>query len=361
MKVCILCGSIIPNGGTERAISTVSYIFDSIENVETHILSLCSSEEQSPSFNFKGSIAHLNLKPLKAKTFDKILWYLSAVHRIKKQIKAGDYDLIIAYGHNISVMLPFIKSKKEKIFAYEHINYDTIPKLFRKVISYIYPRLDGVIVLSEIAKKKLYNTNKNVIIIPNAIPFTSTIEFQNKLKFTKRVIMVGRVSSEKGYDRLIPIAEKLKYRFPDWTIDIYGDGPDLPKLKESLEEKGLMGYVICHGQVKDIQNQYPKGDILIMTSYTEALPMVIIEANYYGIPVVAYENEGTLSLVNNGKDGYIIKDDDVTSFVFHLQNLIEDYQAYKSMSNFAHMNALNYSIDSVRSEWILFFKQYLKK
>lgn len=357
MRICILCSSVIPNGGTERAISTVSSIFDSMKGINVEILSLCSSVNDSPAFEYKCAIKHLKLKPLKVRTVDKVLWYLKAISHVKKFIESGNYDCIISYGHNISVMLPFIRSNNEKIFAYEHINFDTIPKMFRKLISRVYSHLDGVIVLSETAKKKLSPTNKNIIIIPNAIPFNTSIEFQNKPKLNKRIIMVGRVSPEKGYDRLIPIAKGLKSQFPDWTINIYGDGPDLSKLKEAIEKEGLTGHVICHGQVTDIQNEYPKGDILMLTSYTEALPMVIIEANYFGIPVVAYENEGTLTLVDNGKNGYIIKDNNAKSFLDRMQNLMANYEMYKTMSDNARLNALNYSVETVRSMWREFIQK----
>lgn len=354
MKICIICSSVIPNGGTERAISIASKIFKSVDNIETNILSLCSSENDIPAFEYKCPITHLNLEPLKEKITDKVFWYLKAIRRLKKYIKSGNYDCIIAYGHNISIMLPFIRSKNEKIFAYEHINFDTIPALFHKIITYVYPYLDGVIVLSEIAKRKLTATNTNIIIIPNSIPFNSSVEIPNIQTFNNRIIMVGRVSPEKGYERIIPIAKILKSRFPNWTLNIYGDGPDLPKIKEDLEKEDLTGYIICHGQVKDIQNEYPKGDILMLTSYTEALPMVIIEANYFGLPVVAYENEGTQTLIDDGKNGYIINDNDVNSFVDRLENLITNFQEYKVMSDNARLSASNYTIDKVRSKWLQF-------
>ena len=169
--------------------------------------------------------------------------------------------------------------------------------------------------------------------------------------------MVGRLSAEKGYDRLIPIAAELKKRFPDWRIDVFGDGPMRVVIAEMLRKNSLTDYVNLHGQVSNIGEQYCESDLLMLTSPSEALPMAIIEANSQGLPAIGYENEGTKALIDDGRTGFIIPDGDVDGFIERLGLLIEDRRLREEMGQNALKKVEMFKPERVKQLWICLLKR----
>lgn len=347
MKITVLCNSIIPNGGTERAISNLIHILSSDERYIINIISLSSNPDEKPAFDFGNAIIyHLGLHDLRQNFLNKIVWYIIALKNLIPIIKMISPDIILGYGHNINVLLPFIKIKKIKLYGCEHINYDTIPYSSKIIMKFIYPFLDGIIVLSKTAKQKYARLNKKICIIPNALSF---FQLKPALLDCKRIIMIGRLSKEKGYERLIPIAHKLRERYPLWNIDIYGDGPLKDELYNIFYRENLLDIVHFKGLTKDIQGELNKSSILLMTSYTEALPMAILEAKACGVPTVAYRCEGTNELIINGSDGFLVADSD--TFYNKLELLIEDHQLLKLFGERAYNKAKEYSACNIKKSW----------
>lgn len=353
MKIALVCSSIIPNGGTERAISNLTNLLKEIPEVSLEVISLSSQPREIPSFKFSCSVIHCALPSLQSSIIGKIKWYNQALCYLNNFLREHSYDGILGIGHNINVMLPFVKTTKCKIYGCEHIAFQTIPSYFRIILKGVYPRLDGLILLSETAKKKMRRYNDNLIIIPNSLSFkvNTCVELTEK-----RIIMVGRLSLEKGYNRLVPIATAIKAKHPEWIIEIFGDGPEKESLKDLFQQNFLDDYVLFQGQTTHIAEVYQKSSILILTSYSEALPMVILEANSYGIPVVGYECEGTFELIDDENNGYLIKNNDVNSFVDRLNSLIENLELRKKIGSNALQTIQCYDPAIIKNKWCEFFQ-----
>ena len=208
----------MPGGGTERAISNTVNMLASESFLDISIYSLCSDGNSVPYYTFKKcKIHHLNLPPLQKSFLCKIKWYIKAIIKLRNLFLMVDSTIFLSYGHNVSILMPFVKRSCLKAYACEHINFDTIPSANRLLMRLVYPLLDGVLVLSETAKRKMKNLNNHLYVIPNSISFSSN---HSSTLTDKRMIMLGRLSQEKGYERLVPIAKYLSYKYPDWEICI---------------------------------------------------------------------------------------------------------------------------------------------
>lgn len=351
MNILIICSDITPNGGTERAVSNLVGILGDEDNMNVTIISLISKPGDKSYFSIDGAkIYHLNQKPLKSSVLGKLLWYVKVINRLSKFLILNGInpDVILGIGHNINVILPFLKKKKCRIYGCEHIAFNTIPLMFRCILKGVYPFLDGLIVLSLSAKKKVSTYNKKILVIPNSLPFSAS---HLALLKELRIIMVGRLSQEKGYDRLIPIAESLQGKYVNWHIDIYGDGEQFEMLRNLYIENGVDEFVRLRGSVKNVIKEYLASSILIMTSYTEAFPMVLLEAKSCGLPVVAYECEGTNEIIRNGIDGYIIPNNDFVEFVNKTSELMESYEKRVKMGKQAYVDVLKYRKEFISTQW----------
>lgn len=319
-----------------------------MENINTTIISISSKDNEVPAFEMSSPIIHMGMDPLSYSQFGKIKWYLKVIPSLARLVKKLNPDIILSVGHNISFMMPFI-SKRRIVYACEHIDFTTIPKISKLLIKIAYSKLSGIIVLSETAKRKIKSINKNIMVIPNSISIKSLHPLLRNDIF--QLIMVGRISQEKGFERIIPIAKELKRHTQNFCINIYGDGPMRNEVENLIDLNKLSDVVHMNGYEKNIAQKYEENSILLLTSYTEALPMVIIEANSFGLPVIAYDNEGVQELVIDGQNGYSINSDDVKTFVDKILYLINDMDKLNAMRNSSYEISKLYSEEKIAIKW----------
>jgi glycosyltransferase involved in cell wall biosynthesis len=349
-NVYIVCANITLPGGTERAIANTVDLLNDSGDINLNIVSLCSHSGHPAYYDVNAPIIHCGLPDMATGALAKFKWYINAVKVLKAIFsKEKDVDVILSYGHNVSVMIPWISPESARLYACEHINFHSIPKINRILMGLMYRRLNGIVVLSETARKKMAHLHDQIYVIPNTLSFPPVTSISAAMP--KKIIMVGRISAEKGYDRVVPIAESLRKIWPDWRIEIFGAGPDMEKIKKEYTKAGISDYVILKGATKDVESEYKKASLLIMTSYTEALPMVVIEAKACGVPAIAYECEGTRELINDSHDGYIIRNDDHEEFAAKITALINDKEKYMEFANNALKESEKFSDSRILELW----------
>lgn len=349
MKVVIITLDITLFGGTERAIHNLSEMLK--EDCETTIYSISSKNTDTIFYQFSNTvkIKHLGHKNIPVSLSKKIFWFRQVVKDLKNQIKEDKPNFILGTGHNINFLLPFIKYGKSKIYGAEHIDINTIPSFSKKLMSLFYPKLNGIIVLSKMAKAKASSLNKNILVIPNIVKRENN-RLLSKKTDTQNIIMVGRISKEKGFDRIIPIAKFLKEFYPFWRIQIYGDGPMRNELTNDLEQNQLNN-VNLQGITKNINEKYLSSSIFMMTSYTEAMPMVILEAKSFDLPVIAFKNEGTNLLIENEINGFLASNND--DFCKYLEILIKNDNNIIQKFNLESEKQLEtYSEEKIKEMWL---------
>ncbi|WP_302027097.1 glycosyltransferase [Bacteroides caecimuris] len=245
-KIYILILNITAAGGTERAVvNLANMLVPYVESV--NIISLLSCDDGKPYFSLDKNIrvSHLGMGFIPVSIFGKISWYFNVRKVLSKNIEKK--SVIIGTGHNINFVLSLLTERKR--IACEHIQLDSIPFLHRKIMYFLYGNLDLLVVLSESAKKKLNKYNRNIKVIPNSLPFLPS-SFSSLQE--KRIIMVGRLSEEKGYERVVNIALYLKNNYPLWSIHIFGDGPMKQNLMNIYKENKVNDLISIHAPVKDI-------------------------------------------------------------------------------------------------------------
>ncbi|MBA4143801.1 MAG: glycosyltransferase [Nitrosospira sp.] len=122
---------------------------------------------------------------------------------------------------------------------------------------------------------------------------------------TPLIGFVGRLSPEKGPDVFVHIAGMVHKKLKDCHFVLIGEGTMRKKLESDIDNLGLSRYVHLAGVQNDMPKVYASLDLLVSTSYSEAMPLAIIEAMASGLPVVATNVGGIIDIVEAGRTGLL--------------------------------------------------------
>ena len=217
-------------------------------------------------------------------------------------------------------------------------------------------KTDCVVALTEGDAEEWRHFHHHVIVIPNML---HPCKVEPSSLTAKRVIWVGRFDYQKRAEVAIGIWKHVVNRYPDWSLDIYGEG-------EYESEVTLMASstrnVFVHKPTSQIFDCYSNSSILISTSLFEPFGLVIAEAMSCGLPVVAFDCPyGPAAIINEGVNGFLIPSDNMHFFADKLSLLIEDASLRKHMGQAALDSSDRFNTDLVMPQWLALFDELSKK
>ncbi len=102
----------------------------------------------------------------------------------------------------------------------------------------------------------------------------------------------------------------------------------------------------------DVKKEYLNADIFILPSRKEGFPFVLLEAKNYGLPIISFDiPTGPKEMIDNGKDGFLIKFGDVDGFVKKLKLLINNEKLLKEMGKNSKKSVYKYSKEEIMKKW----------
>lgn len=208
-----------------------------------------------------------------------------------------------------------------------------------------------LVVLTEIDAQNWRRHFDNVYVIPN--PVTQYPEVIDDIsKDIGRIIYVGRFNREKRIDRLITAFSMIADKYPDWHVDIFGDGNEKENLLRQIDECGLVNRVVIHEPTKAIYDEYKRSEMLVLCSEHEASPLVLVEAMACGVPCVSLDcPTGPRAIIEDGETGLLAKDGDVNDLASKIEWLIVHESERKEMGRRARIFAASRKQDVVMGQW----------
>lgn len=171
-------------------------------------------------------------------------------------------------------------------------------------------------------------------------------------------LAVGRFSEQKAFDRMIEAWRDVAAKHPGWQLKIVGDGELKPALLKQIQNYDLQSNVSLIEPTKDILPLYLDASMYLMTSRYEGLPMVLIEAQSCGLPIVSMACKcGPRDIVSDGVNGYLVKDGDISGMADRICRLIEDERLRKSMGHKASEASHRFDTEKVMRRWDRLFKE----
>jgi glycosyltransferase involved in cell wall biosynthesis len=137
-----------------------------------------------------------------------------------------------------------------------------------------------------------------------------------------RLACVGRIDFEdKGQDLLVDSLAQYQWKPRDFTLDIYGSGPDESALQERIDRQGLTDKVRLAGFERDVRNIWADHQVLVMPSRSEGTPISLIEAQICARPAVVTDVDGNGDWVEDGKTGFVAKEASVEAISDALERM----------------------------------------
>ncbi|HBV0799725.1 TPA: glycosyltransferase, partial [Klebsiella pneumoniae] len=166
------------------------------------------------------------------------------------------------------------------------------------------------------------------------------------------VLAVGRLTYQKNFEALIQIWANLPEHIRSaWELHIAGDGENKDTLRKLISELNVTSSVKLLGNVSNIKTEYLTASVLCMTSRYEGLPMVLIEAKDFAIPVISFDcPTGPAEIITD--DGFLITKDDCYAFEEKLRLLLSNGQLREKLGHNAFTNRSMYGAPKILSEWI---------
>jgi amylovoran biosynthesis glycosyltransferase AmsD len=352
LRIIFLVQDIFLGGGGERV--TVSLANRFVEEGKTVTIVSISKKRKENIFTIdrKVDIQYLNID-LDAgyKLFSKTKSYFA----FRKFIKKNNYPtFILGIGNYPSILVSLLPRMPQiKTIGCQHNSYASLSAFWMVLRWILFRRFDAIVSLTNRDLAKLKRHNPNVWVIPNSVPFFPE---QIEQKQNSTVLSVGRIDFAKGHDLMLDVFEKFTQVNSEWNLRIIGDGPLERKIRQIIINKGLSDRVLLLPPTNRIEEEYLNSSVLIMTSRTEALPMVLLEAQAYGLPIVSFDCEtGPAEIITNGVDGYLIPPYNITEMTEKLLELCSDPVKREQFGKNGRKNVKRYLPETIFAKWNLLF------
>ena len=374
MRIVIIHRSFALVGGAERVISEkANYLSD-----KGHQVMLVSYEQGQHILPYQLH-SKVQYKDLNCRffTLSKYSLPLRLFHffLLKKQFKTSLRNTVVDYSPDVVVLASdwqflidsvLAIAGKVPVIAEFHNAYDFITKkignmdngikdwLTRCYYKYSlrhFKRCAHLVVLTENDAKHWRMHSSHVSIIPN--PLTNYPEVIDDVpKEFGRIICVGRLNAQKRIDRLIAAFSMIAEKYPEWHVDVFGEGDEKSSLLRQISNCHLDKRIILHATTKTIYEEYKKSQFLVLSSAYEGFGLVLIEAMACGLPCVSFDcPSGPSEIVENGVSGLLAKEGDVIDLSSKIEWMITHETERNAMAMKSRIAALAYLPSTIMQEW----------
>lgn len=168
----------------------------------------------------------------------------------------------------------------------------------------------------------------------------------------RRLIAVGRLVHQKGFDLLLEAFSRLAPTHPEWTLEVWGEGPLRGELEAQRDHLGLKNRVSFPGLTEDIHARYAQAEVFVLSSRFEGFPNALCEAMANGLAVVATScSGGVRDILRPGVDGLLVPPEDVKALESALSDMLTSPGLRASLGSQARSVVERFGLDSVLDQW----------
>lgn len=207
--------------------------------------------------------------------------------------------------------------------------------------------------------RTLHPSPSQLVLLPNAIDLdrfsiSESQVFANSGDIT--LVNVGSLVNKKNQQFLLRVMNLLPEKY---QLDLLGDGPNMGKLTRQVEENDLQNRVRLIGTVNEPEAYYQSSNLYVHAATYEPFGLVLLEAMACGLPVVTLDGGGNRDIVQNGYNGFLLKEADEKKFAQKIQEIIDNPDLYQKLREGALLTAQNFGMDAYAERLIELYRGVL--
>lgn len=353
-KIALVRWILDDSGGAERV--AVSLANELTKKYEVHLIGI-TTKQSDLFFKINSQVKYSNFFDHRVRLSKNIL---KISKLLKKYFTDNEIEIVFGIGITANIFLSLAGiGTQTKVVLCDHTNSIADNREFsRKVQRYVGAKLaDKIVTLTQedrrnFIRKYGISDNKIAYIYNWKEDGLSNVPYNDE---STKIVTVGRFDYQKGYDYLVQVAKKVLSEKSGWTWEIYGSGnqDEVDKIRDLINENDLQDKLVIKGLEKNQDVIYRDKGIYVMTSRYEGLPLVLLEAQQYNLPIVSFRcPTGPSEIVADGINGFLIDCYDVDQMSEKLLELMKNDDLRQSFSEHAKDNMDKFDKNKILNQWI---------
>lgn len=375
MRIVYCLNTISVIGGVEAVSVTKANALAAIPGNKVWMI-ICGSSLAPPAFNISGKVELLSIDYRITWAFPLNLLQIakewgSLRKQLQEHLNRIQPDIVVSTGGFDKWLVPFTRGRwafVREVHGVKSYRRKEKGSFLKKKIAtlgewldyhFLVTRVDRIVVLTQEDRITNWKDNPKIDVIPNPVRFENDLTAD--VSQNKRILAAGRLTYQKNFSSLIRAFRRIANKYPEWTLVILGEGEERILLENLIDSLSLQRQVLLPGNVSNVRDWMFDSSMFALSSRTEGLPLVLIEAMSVGLPVISYScPTGPKDVISNGIDGYLVPPENEEVLAERIATLIEDPSLRKRMSIAAIEKSKRFSIDQIIRQWCLLFDELCK-
>jgi GalNAc-alpha-(1->4)-GalNAc-alpha-(1->3)-diNAcBac-PP-undecaprenol alpha-1,4-N-acetyl-D-galactosaminyltransferase len=348
----------LTGGGAERQIASLANYLAS-QSFDTTLMTL--DRQGNDRYALHSTVQRIGLDQMQPSrsSWDALAANRQRIIAVREAVRRSQPDCVISFCDKMNIVsiaacqplrVPLIISersdpRRQKLGWY-----------WEAARRWLYPQCTAVVAQTKSVAnylQKIIGSQAKIKVIPSGIeppPVSTETDVHNESEQT--LLYVGRLSAEKGPDRLIRTWSKIASNHPSWKLKMIGEGPLQAKLQQLCYDLNLQHRVEFTGWQTDVWTQLHRANALVLPSHYEGFPGIVIEAMYAKLAVVATDcSDSIRELIDDEQTGLIAKNAD-DSLAEPLSRLLSDSQLREQLGLAARRKAERYQWSHLGAQWL---------
>jgi len=287
---------------------------------------------------------------------------------LRRHIRDTRPDVVVSFLTNVNVAaILATRGLGVPVIVCERTNpvaETTTGSTWRRLRRLLYPYADMVTVQAEDTAGPFARQVpgiKRLAVIPNPLPapLLDAPRVALRDEGPRALLAMGRLVPDKQFDLLIDVFARLAPDFPEWSLRIWGEGPERPSLQAQVARQGMQDRISLPGRTEAPWDELAQGQAFVLSSLVEGFPNVLLEAMALGLPCAAFDcPSGPRELTRDGQDALLVPAGNRDALGAALRRLLGEPALRRQLGERAAGSVRErYALSSVLAHWDLLFEE----
>lgn len=350
MKIVFIVGSL-SGGGAERVVSELATQMSN----QGDDVSIILVAQNKVTYYISNNVSIIDCASINAKRGRS---FFKRIKKIRKSINTINPDVCISFtvGVNIYSIISCLFSKHRLIIAERNDPRndptDWLTRCFRRLL---YPFASKYVFQTNGEKEYFSKTiQEKSMVIPNPVNPDMPEPYHGIRR--KTFVSAVRLFPQKNVKMSIDAFNIVHDKYPDYTFEIYGNGPLKKELQEYINSIGLSNVVVLKGASTTLYEDIKDSFAFLLSSNYEGISNAMLEAMALGLPTIStdYPSGGARETIQDGKNGFLVPVGGTNEMAKKMIVLIENEKLYNQISNNSIIVREKYSSEIITERWITY-------